>query len=153
MNNENPNLSPEENKNDPQPEAAPAPEAPQSQPQIPFTPATPQYQYAPAAAAQKNTDVFGIVALVLGILSVTICCCFDYIGLVISAGAIVCAILSRKNNGGKMSGMAVAGLVLGIIGFVYAVIGAVYALLITFSSAFREAVESVCADYGIEVRF
>ena len=55
-----------------------------------------------------------IASLVLGILSfVLICCCC--VSPILSILAIVFAFVAKSKNGGKMPGMATAGLVLGIV--------------------------------------
>lgn len=61
--------------------------------------------------------IFGIVSLVLGIigvLTVCCCCCLYFLSFALGAAAIVFAILSRKYLG-KFSGLAIAGLILGIV--------------------------------------
>lgn len=78
------------------------------------------------AAPQKTNygKGFGITALVLGIvavLSVCCCCCFYFISLFLGAAAIVFAILSRKQLG-KFSGLALTGLILGILAIVLFII-------------------------------
>jgi hypothetical protein len=77
---------------------------------------------SPFAAPQKPNygKGFGITSLVLGIvavLSVCCCCCFYFISLLLGVAAIVFAILARKQLG-KFSGLALTGLILGIIAIV-----------------------------------
>lgn len=71
------------------------------------------------AAEAKRKNGFSIAALVLGIVSI-VCCCISYLGLVCAALAIIFAVLDKKQNEG-MNGMALAGLICGIIGAVIAV--------------------------------
>lgn len=62
---------------------------------------------------------FAIASLCLGIASVVFCCCcccLYYVAIITSILAIVFACLARSANNGKMPGMAIAGLILGIIG-------------------------------------
>ena len=81
---------------------------------------TPQYGPVPP---KQGTDVLGIVSLVTGILSLLGCCC-TWLGIVFGIAAVVCAVLSRSQSANrKFSGMAVAGLVCGIIGLSLGVIG------------------------------
>ena len=81
---------------------------------------TPQYGPVPP---KQGTDVLGIVSLVTGILSLLGCCC-TWLGIVFGIAAVVCAVLSRNQSANrKFSGMAVAGLVCGIIGLSLGVIG------------------------------
>lgn len=65
---------------------------------------------------RRKTYGWSVAAMVSGIISV-ICCCTGYAGVIFGVAAIIFAIISRKNLG-YFDGMAVAGLVLGIIGFV-----------------------------------
>ncbi len=69
--------------------------------------------------------IFGIVATLFG-------CCVYYISLPLSIAAIVLGAISIGQNS-KGKGMAVAGLVLGIVGFVFGVFG-----LMGFTDAFWE---------------
>ncbi len=81
---------------------------------------TPQYGPVPP---KQGTDVLGIVSLVTGILSLLSCCCTG-LSIVFGIAAVVCAVLSRNQSANrKFSGMAVAGLVCGIIGLSLGVIG------------------------------
>lgn len=77
----------------------------------------PYVQYVQSVQANPNNGM-AIGALVCGIVSILLCCCCG-IGAVVAIVGIVLAVLSKKANGGKMSGMAVAGLVCSIIGVVF----------------------------------
>ena len=64
---------------------------------------------------------FATASLCLGIASVVctcLCCCLYYLAFLLSAISIVMAFLAKRDNGGKMPGKAVAGLILAIIGLV-----------------------------------
>ena len=66
----------------------------------------------------KNGKGFATAALILGIVSLLFicCCCVLYRAAIVPAVlAIVMASLSKRDNGGKLTGMAKAGLILGII--------------------------------------
>lgn len=77
-------------------------------------------QARPPQAPPSNT--LSIVSMVLGILAVvSICCCGA--SLPFGIAAIICAVV-RKSKRGSMDGMAIAGLVMGIIGTVFGLIGA-----------------------------
>lgn len=77
-----------------------------------------------APQEKKNKNGFAIASLVLGIVSLLscCCCCSSGFGLMVTGVsavlAIVFAFLSKKNNGGKMDGKAIAGLILGIVAIV-----------------------------------
>ena len=80
----------------------------------------PTPQYAPDPFEDKPVPAsrgLSITSLVLGILSVLGCCCCTPLGVV----AVVLAIVYSK-RAGKLDGMALAGLILGIIGIVFSVI-------------------------------
>ena len=88
-------------------------------------------QTAPQGDAPYKTVMDGVprsrgwsvASMVLGILSI-LCCCFTYVPLVLSVLAIVFSIVSRRNLG-YFDGMAIAGLVMGIIGFIFSVVAIV----------------------------
>ena len=64
---------------------------------------------------------YSIAALVLGISALffaCICCCLYYLSIVLAVISIVFVFLARKDNGGKFTGMAIAGLVLAIIAII-----------------------------------
>lgn len=65
-----------------------------------------------------STDGKAIASLVLGIFSMVTCCCYGVPALIFGVIAIVLAVLSKKDNMGQMPGMAVAGMIMGIIGIV-----------------------------------
>ena len=60
----------------------------------------------------KPFNTWGLIGMISGILSMVACCCYLWVALGLSIFAIICFILSRKVG---TSGMAIAGLVCGII--------------------------------------
>ncbi len=86
-----------------------------------FSPQMQPPQYGPMMPQKPATDVLGIVSLVTGILSLLGCCC-SWLGIVFGIAAIVCAALSR-NQMSKFSGLAIGGLVCGIIGLGLGILG------------------------------
>ena len=60
----------------------------------------------------KQFNVWGLIGMITGILSLIACCIHIYVALGMGIFAIICFILSRKVGN---SGMAIAGLVCGII--------------------------------------
>ncbi|WP_202903400.1 DUF4190 domain-containing protein [Gemmata obscuriglobus] len=76
--------------------------------------------YRPRRRSQGGNGQ-AVTALVLGILSLPLCCC-PLVGIATSIGAITTGSLGMKKTENK--GMAVAGLVLGIIGLILAIIRA-----------------------------
>ncbi len=90
------------------------------------------FDASPSDAQKKGRRGFAITSLVLGIVGVCficLCCCY-WLSLLLGIGAIVFSILSRR--GGKFSGMAIAGLVLGIIAIVLFLV--VFFSILWFSS-------------------
>lgn len=73
-----------------------------------------------------------VASLVCGIFSLLLCCCYGVPAIILGIIAIVLAVLSKKDNMGQMPGMAVAGLVLGIIGIV---MGVIYILVLILAVA------------------
>lgn len=140
----------EPNFNDRKPEETPDP-APQ--PQYVPDPAPVNGNasgYAPDPFADSNVRPgrgFAIAALVLGILSVVgLCCCCSVPAVSAAFGvvAIVLAIIYSQKTG-KLDGMALAGLILGIIGIVIAI-----SLIIIFwlnADAVRAALEEFLNDF------
>ena len=79
------------------------------------------YYSQPQPQPPKESNGAATASLVLGITAL-FCC-----GMPLSIAAIVCAVVSKsKSPDGRMNGMAVAGLVLGIIGVVMSVIGPIW---------------------------
>lgn len=89
---------------------------------------------------RRKTYGWSVAAMVSGIISV-ICCCTGYAGVVFGVLAIVFAIISRKNLG-YFDGMAISGLVLGIIGFFLGV-----ALIIASYTIDDEFIKEYLEDY------
>ncbi len=67
---------------------------------------------------KKGYDAFAITSMILGIAGVVLCCCccgcFWFLTGILGVAAIVFAVVSRVRLG-EFQGMAIAGLVLGII--------------------------------------
>lgn len=87
-------------------------------------------EQTPNQPGTENGKGFAIAALVLGICAVVIGCCIAWIGIICGVLAIVFSILYKTKNE-KMSGMAIAGLVLGIIGLALGVIGLILGSILT----------------------
>ena len=69
---------------------------------------------------RKPSNGFAIASLILGILSILFSCCYGF-GIFFSIPGIILAIVSRKSSNGKLSGMAIGGLVCSILGTLIAV--------------------------------
>lgn len=78
---------------------------------------------------KKPNKALEIISLVCGILSIIFVCCCPYVSPVFAIAAIVLALVAPKNEKGKLSGMALAGLILGII----MIIGSVVVIILSFA--------------------
>ncbi len=84
-----------------------------------------------------HEPVFGIVSLVLGILSIVLSCgCCPLVGVPFGIAAIVSAILDRVKND-TFGGVAIAGLICGIFG----IAGMVLLFLFGFASVFLSGLQ------------
>ena len=73
-----------------------------------------------------------IASLVCGIASVLLCCCFGIFSVILGIIAVVLGILSGRDNGGSIPGMAIAGIACGSTG---ALMGIVYVISMFISAA------------------
>ncbi|MBT2509698.1 DUF4190 domain-containing protein [Streptomyces sp. ISL-98] len=84
-------------------------------------PGYPGYAGQPGWAGQQGpANGFGITAMVLGIIAVTFFCAYG-LGIILGILALIFGILGRKRvqrGEATNNGMAVAGIILGIVGFV-----------------------------------
>lgn len=91
---------------------------------------------------------FAIASLVLGILSIPLACCYGF-GLVTAVISIIFGIISRRHNGGKLSGMAIAGIicsVLGVLASIIMIISLVYAFSTMDSSTYQDLIRALEGD-------
>ena len=93
---------------------------------------------------QKPNLGFSIASMVLGIFSI-VCCCITYAPLITSILAIVFSVVAKIKNE-RFDGMAIAGLVCGIIGCVLASIDIIVS--IAFSEVIAELQKEFEAIYG-----
>lgn len=111
-----------------------------------FNPFSPTEETPPAPASANG---WAIASLIFGILSLVICTCCcggtGWIPLILGALAIVFAIVSRK--GQKMSGVAIGGLVCGIIAVVLALAVLLLGLLVLDESF----VEQILTELEMEI--
>lgn len=94
----------------------------------------PLYSMQPTPT-KEPANVLAILSLVFGILSL-LCCCWWIVSVIFGATAIILAIFSKKD--GKLSGIAIGGLVCGIIGCVIHLIFLILGLVFTTSEFFGE---------------
>lgn len=75
----------------------------------------PPVMSAPNVPAQKTTDGLGIASMILGIISVVICCCYG-IGLLLAIPGLILGLVAKKMpETGKRSGFALAGIIISSI--------------------------------------
>lgn len=91
----------------------------------PYQSSTPGYMPPPQP---QGSPVLAIISLVCGIVGIITTCCCGLFGLPIPLAAIICGgiALAQPNSQGK--GMAIAGVVLGVICFLLAIVLFVVAL-------------------------
>ena len=82
----------------------------------------------------KKGNGLAVTSMVLGILSVTVCCCIPVINLIFAIVALVLGIIAQKNN---PNGMALAGIITAAFGLIFGVI-----INISFFSGFIDAFNS-----------
>lgn len=70
----------------------------------------------------KSANGKAVASLVCGIFSLLLCCCYGVPAIILGVIAIILAVFAKKDNMGQFPGMAIAGLILGIIGIVMGVI-------------------------------
>lgn len=91
------------------------------------------------------TDSFAIASLCLGILSIPALCC-TYLGLIFGVLAIVFAFISKKKNG-KMLGVAVAGMTIGIVTSILAILLIIVGLVMMQNSTYQQMYNEILNEY------
>ena len=103
----------------------------------------------PPQQPEQNGKGYAIASLCLGIASVfftCLCCCLYYVAIVTGILAIVMAFISKNKNGGKMSGPAIAGLILGILGILFFLIMLIFEAFVFTEEFIAEVFEEA---YGM----
>ncbi len=98
-----------------------------------------QNTFNPAPTPKGHAKGYAVTSLILGIAAIffcCLCCCFYYPAIILAIVSIVMAFLAKRDNGGKMPGMAIAGLILAIIGILLFI--AIFAIETTLSSMTTE---------------
>lgn len=110
----------------------------------------------PPPQKQGHAKGYAITSLILGIASVfctCVCCCLYYIAILLSVLSIVMAVLAKRDNGGKMPGMAIAGLILAILGLLMFLVMIAFEIFLNtipeeqLHQYLREYFESLGMDY------
>ena len=76
----------------------------------------------------ENDSGYSVAALVLGILSIILCCCYGIVGITLLG--LVFALKYKKSNNGKMNAPATVGLVCSIIGLILSIIMMIYSIYV-----------------------
>ncbi len=96
------------------------------------------------APVQKNSNVFAILALVCGILGIIFNCCCGWLSIPFGIAALVLALVAPKKGNGKLEGMALAGLILGIVTIVFFVVSIIFTIFLpAFSGIFAGIMEEL----------
>lgn len=83
-------------------------------------PNTVPYQQTQPATEKKKMNVFGLVGMIIGIVS---CFLGGYVGIVISIVGLVFSAIGMKNmKNCRLNGFAITGLVLSIVALVYCIL-------------------------------
>lgn len=77
---------------------------------------------------QKGGNGLGITSMVLGIISVILCCCGSYVTLIIAIAGLACGIVALTK---RSSGYAIAGIITSAVGIIFGIIG----IIISFNSS------------------
>ena len=100
------------------------------------------YTQTTTTDTKGDTKGFGIAAMVLGILSLIICCFWQY-SITFAVIAIVLGIIGVKKPG---KGMAIAGIITGAIGFIFSIIAIVIFLIIGVSGTLAQVIGTELED-------
>lgn len=88
---------------------------------------------------KKPTNGLAIAAMILGIASALTGWCYG-VGLIFGIISIILAILSKKASNGRLSGMALAGLICSIFGIVISIVFWVFAIIgLTWLSEYSQS--------------
>ena len=103
-------------------------------------------QFQAEMTVTNPNNGFAIGSLICGIAGILMCCCCG-IGAVVGIVGIVLAICARKPNGGKFSGMAMAGLICSIIAVVFGAGYWIIDIAISSSAWYQDMLNEVMGMY------
>ena len=106
----------------------------------------PPYTQPQPEPAKEKTDGLSIGALVCGILSL-ICCCCGWLSIALGVGAVIFAVMSKKGSP-KMSGMALGGMICGIIGGGIALISVIAGLFMNSTGLVEDLINEFSPNHG-----
>ena len=147
----------------PQPTPEPTPTAQPENPTVMQPPVNENtyYQQAPVMNApntpsvQPTTDGLGIASMVLGIVSVVVCCCYGA-GLLLAIPGLILGLVAKKSPiTGKRSGFALAGIIISSISiglnliFLIYVIAALSTGLENYEDLFKQFQDELGNEYNM----
>ena len=96
-----------------------------------------EFLYKKVMLNKKNSRAWSVASLAVSIVSLLCCCFVDWLGMILSAAAIVFALISRKNIG-YFDGFSLAGLIVGIFGIVFGIASIIMTYLMKNNDYFKE---------------
>lgn len=82
---------------------------------------------------RQPSNGLAIASMVLGIISIVLGLCYG-VGIIFGIVSIILGIMSKKASDGKLSGMALAGIICSVIGIIISIIMLII-VIISFSMA------------------
>lgn len=107
---------------------------------------------APYVSVQKNTDGLGIASMILGIVSIVICCCYGA-GLLLAIPGLVLGLVAKKSpETGNRSGFAIAGIIISSISIGLNLMCLIYMIynLVEIGSMSPSDLRNILEEYGYE---
>lgn len=99
-----------------------------------------------AEQPKPKADGLAIASLICGIAAL-ICCCCTYLALAVGIAAVVLAVLSKKQQG-KFSGMALGGMICGIIGGGFALISIILGIVMSTNGLLTDLINEFSPNHG-----
>ena len=96
-----------------------------------------EYLYKKVMLDKRTSRAWSVASITLSVVSLLCCCLVDWLGILLSALAILFAIISRKNIG-YFDGLSLAGLIVGIFGVVFGIASIIMGQLMVNSEYFKE---------------
>ena len=88
----------------------------------------------------KAKHGYAVASLVLGIVSVVLCCC-TWVGIICGIVGLVLAVVAKK--AGNTESICKAGLILSIIGIVLSVVLLIFSLAFAGSPAYQQLLQKI----------
>lgn len=87
-----------------------------------------QYQAPPQQSGPSGPNGLQIASLVIGIIGIPACCCYEVTGIIFGIIGMILAIVGNGKN--KGSGVGIGGLVCSILALLFGIIATIYYALI-----------------------